>query len=91
MSVPYSAGRDSSAARGNAFDQEADVSDSHFGSFNTAFRPPTDRLAEEDYRSSEHGGSAPNASFEPVVPHSSVSQSPQRFTYPEPGPAGKDI
>jgi hypothetical protein len=91
MGSPYSGGRDGNVGSGNAFDQEPDVSDSHGGAFRASFQPPTDRLSEEDYRPGEQGGSAPNPRFESVTPDRPSAQSPQRFTYPEPGPGGRNI
>lgn len=85
MSSPFDAGRDSNAAAGNAFGDYAEVADSHLGAFQSSFAPPTDRLAEQDYRSPQHGGSG----FESVVPQREPAESPQRFTYPEPQQGGR--
>jgi hypothetical protein len=51
MSSPFDAGRDSNMAGGNAFDDEADVADSHLGAFRSeAMRVSGDKLNEDDYR-----------------------------------------
>lgn len=84
MSSPFDSGRDSNAASGNAFDAEADVSDSHLGAFQQSFRPPSDQLSEQDYRDTEHGGSG----FETVTPQHEPQQAPSEFGYPTPKPGG---
>jgi hypothetical protein len=86
MSSPYSAGRDSNNPPGNAFDAPtSDVADEHLSSFRDSFRPPSDRLSEQDYRQPESGG---GAGFEDVTVQREPEQNPQRFTYPVPGRGG---
>lgn len=84
MSSPFDAGRDSNAATGNAFDAEDDVADAHLGAFQASFAPPTDRLAEQDYRMPQDGGSG----FESVTPQHEPAQQPGDSGYPTPKPGG---
>lgn len=84
MGSPFDTGRDSNAASGNAFDQYAEVPDSHLGAFQAAFQPVTDQLSEQDYRTPEHGGSG----FEDVTPHIQAPEKPGEFGYPTPRPGG---
>ncbi len=86
MGSPFDASRDSNAASGTAFDQYAEVPESHLGAFQAAFTPPADQLSEQDYRSTEHGGSG--AGFEDVTPHVEAPEQPGEFGYPTPKPGG---
>jgi len=88
MSSPFNAGRDSNNPAGNAFGAEPDVADSDVGAFQDAFRPPADRLAEEDYRGPEHGGFS-GGGTDNVTPTHEAGQFPQRFTYPTPQQGGR--
>jgi hypothetical protein len=86
MSSPFDVGRDSNAANSNAFSDTDSVADSHQGAFQAAFAPPPDELAEHDYRSAEHVGSAdpsPDA-----TPYQVPAAKSGDKGYPTPRPGG---
>lgn len=86
MGSPFDVGRDSNAASSNQFSDTSTVSDSHVGSFQDAFSPPSDNLAERDYR--ETGtGVVPNPTESPT-PHGVPAEKPGEFGYPTPRPGG---
>lgn len=85
MGSPFDAGRDSSAADSNAFAASSEVADSNQDAFQAAYATPPDQLAEHDYRSPEHVGSANN----PVgTPHGAPPERPGEFGYPTARPGG---
>lgn len=79
MGSPFDAGRDSTAATSNQFADAPEVADSHRDAFAASFEPPSDRLAEEDYRSAEHGGGSGD---------NTAAQGSGEFGYPTPRPGG---
>jgi hypothetical protein len=88
MGSPFDAGRDDNVGSGNAFDQgDPDIVDSHADVFRASFAPPADELSEEDYRSTEHGGSVPDPTESPV-PHQEPPEKPGEFGYPTARPGG---
>jgi hypothetical protein len=78
---PWNDGRDSNNP---GFGQEAqpDIADEHLSSFRDSFRPPNDRLSEQDYRPAEDGGTGSNAGVEDVTPDRNPREWPQGLSYP---------
>jgi hypothetical protein len=77
---PWDAGRDKNSGGFN-MGVQPDISDDHLDSFRASFRPPGDRLSEEDYRTPDNGRGS-NAGMEDVTPQRMGRQEPSRFTYP---------
>lgn len=86
MSSPYEDGRDSNAATSNRFDAAPEVADAHRGAFAASFAPPSDNLAEQDYRSTGDGV-VPNPT-DNAVPHGVHATPPSDVGYPTPRPGG---
>jgi hypothetical protein len=79
VASPWNDGRDSNNRAGDGFADEPDVTDEHLAAFDASFRPPTEALSEQDYRTPQHGGPG----FSDVVPQHQPRQWPQGLTYPD--------
>jgi len=75
VTSPYNDSRDSNNPGFGGEKPASDIADAHLGSFRDAFRPPSDQLSEQDYRTTESGGS-PGAPFDNAAPQRAD------YTYP---------